>query len=80
VDGVQVLPVGDSRSASKIARYWGAVDRFLKTGRTEELKQFRSEVVQVDGEEHRFVTDPFQLERVARAGEVRFEHLYADAA
>jgi hypothetical protein len=78
--GSTVLPIKDSRSASKIARYWGAVDQFLREGVTEGLRAFKSEVVQVDGIEYRFVTDPLTIERVGRAGEVQFEYMYADAA
>lgn len=78
--GSRILAVRDSRSASKIARYWSAVDAFLKTGNPDGLKPFRNETVQVEGVEHPFITEPLLIERLGRAGEVRFEHLYAEAA
>lgn len=78
--GVRLLAVRDSRSASKIARYWAAVREFLLTGNEELLRPFRAETVQVEGEEHSFVTDPDTLMTLATAGEVRFEDLYGLAA
>jgi hypothetical protein len=75
--GVEALPIRSSASASRIGEYWNAVIHYLKTGRSNRLKVFRGKAVQVRGRHHRFVTDELTLERLANAGEVRFEDLYA---
>lgn len=74
--GQIVLFVKDSRSAEKVGRYANAVKQFLQTGDASGLREFRSEVIQVNGVEHEFVTSTRVLRRLARAGEVRFEDLY----
>lgn len=75
--GVTALPIRSSASASRIGEYWNAVNHYLKTGRSNRLRAFRGKTVQVRGGHHRFVTDELTLERLANAGEVRFEDLYA---
>lgn len=74
--GVIALPIRSSHSASDIGEYWNAVNHYLKTGRTTRLRAFRGKTVQAGGTQHRFVTDEETLERLANAGEVRFEDLY----
>lgn len=76
--GLIALEVKDSRSASRIAKYWAAVDHYLTDGDPERLKPFRGKSVQVNGEPHPFITDLDTLERLALAGEVRFEDLYTN--
>lgn len=75
--GVEALPIRSSASASRIGEYWNAVNHYLRTGRSNRLKPFRGKAVQVRGRHHRFITDELTLERLANAGEVRFEDLYA---
>lgn len=74
--GPKTLPVRDSRSADKVARYWDAVDEFRETGNEEVFEPFRGETVQVRGKQHDFLTDPDLLKRQTRAGVLTFEHLY----
>jgi hypothetical protein len=76
-DGQITLGVRGSRKASTIARYWAAVDHYLKTGETDALKPFRSKSLKVGKTQHPFITDPRTLERLGNAGEVEFEDLYA---
>ncbi len=79
-EGVIVLPVRDSRSASKIARYMGAVDHYLRTGDDVRLRRFRGKGVWVEKRFRPFLTDLDLLDHLANAGEVSFEELYARAA
>lgn len=72
--------VRDSRSASRIADYWKAVDRFLKTGDESLLKGFRGMSFTSRGTSYPFLTDPDVLERAALVGQVTFENLYSRAA
>lgn len=78
-DGVIALQVRNSRQASRIGRYWAAVQRYLLTGRTEALRPFRGRTVRTGKVAYPFITDPRTLERVAHAGELRFEELYVHA-
>jgi hypothetical protein len=75
-DGVVAVTVRSSASASRIAEYWNAVNRYLRTGRTDALRPFRGEHIRSGRKLHRFVTDPSTLDRLGNAGEVRFEDLY----
>jgi hypothetical protein len=72
------LDVRDSRTARQIARYMNAVRRYGRTGRDEGLDEFRGKSIRVGGAKYEFVTDLDVLDRLADAGEISFEDLYAD--
>ena len=76
-NGVVDLIFCDSRIASEIARYMSAVDRFLKTGDRGPLSAFRGKAVRSGKTAYSYVTNGNTLERLAYAGEVSFEDLYA---
>lgn len=76
-EGVISLGVQGSRKASGVARYWAAVDRFLITGNTDALLKFEGKSLRAGGRSFLFVTDHRTLGRLAIAGEVSFEDLYA---
>lgn len=78
--GRVALPVRDSRSASEIARYMNAVRWYLETGDAGKLRRFRDRSVTVDKLHYPFITDPDTLDRLAGAGELRFDSLYRLAA
>ncbi len=78
--GLVAATIHRSGTASKLARYWAAVDRYLKTGDSRRLARFRDKSFRAQGTTHRFITDLPLLERLAAVGEVRFEDLYADAS
>jgi len=71
------ITVRSSRTATKVSEYMAAVDHYLKTGDTARLAQFRGKSVRVGTLKFQFVTDPRILDRLAHAGEVAFEDLYA---
>ncbi len=75
-EGLQVVDVRSSRTASRIARYWGAVDHYLRTGDRRRLQPFVGRRFRAQGQLVAYVTDPHVLEQLANAGEVRFEDLY----
>jgi hypothetical protein len=77
-DGVVVLDVRSSRSASRLARYWHAVDAFLRGRGIAALREFRGKAIRVGKIAYPLITDPRTLRRLAYAGEVQFEDLYAD--
>lgn len=72
------IEVRDSRSATKIAHYWNAVQHFLDTGETNQLKRFHHEYIQSGKLQYRFITDPEQILRFADFGEFRFESIYQE--
>lgn len=71
------LDVKDSRSASRIAAYWNAVKRYIETGDAAGLRRFRGKVVRVNKRGYPFITDTKALDRLADAGELDFDDLYA---
>jgi hypothetical protein len=71
------ITVRSSRTATRISEYMAAVDHYLKTGDTAQLAQFRGRSVKAGKLTLPFVTDPRVLDRLAHAGEVAFEDLYA---
>jgi hypothetical protein len=75
----QKIPVEirSSRTASKVAAYWSAVDRFLKSGDASGLVEFEGKSIRAGKTTYPFITDPDILERFGNAGEVSFEDLYA---
>ncbi len=75
--GLTELTVRDSRTASRIARYMAAVNRLLTTGDRRAIRPFRGKAIRTGKIAYPFITDSKTLERLAFAGEVSFEDLYA---
>ena len=71
------ITVRGSRTATKISEYMAAVDHYLRTGDTAGLSRFTGKYVRAGKLTYPFVTDPRALDRLANAGEVAFEDLYA---
>jgi hypothetical protein len=78
--GLTEVTTRDSRSASKIAKYWAAVDHYLKTGDASRLRPFKGQSIRTGKVSHPFITDTRTLKRLGYAHEVRFEDLYAHTA
>lgn len=76
-EGLVALDIRGSRTASLVGRYWNMLDAFLRTGRTDALREFRHKSIGAGRSKYTFVTDPRILRRLALAGEVSFEDLYA---
>lgn len=74
--GLMVAELQGSRSASRLSRYWSAVDHFLKYGDQSRLKPFEGKRLRAKGQYVEFITDPHLLSRLGDVGEVRFEDLY----
>lgn len=78
--GVVIVDVRDSRTATRIATYWNAVDTYLRTGDRRALAAFAGRTFRAGGHRWVFITDPRLLERLANAGQVSFENLYSETA
>lgn len=76
--GTEVVPIQDSRTASKVGRYQTAVKKFARTGDDSALEDFENVTFQVNGEMLGFLTDRETLRRHALAGELSNENIYAD--
>ncbi len=74
--GLIPLEVRDSRSASRLAEYDNAVKTFLATGDDRALRRFRGKAIRSGKRSYPFITDPHVLERLAYAGELRFDSIY----
>lgn len=79
--GVIEVGVSDSRQASALGEYWNAVQRYLSTGDASLLASFRGKhITDSTGKEFPLLTDQQELDRLANAGVLSFESLYARAA
>ena len=71
------ITIRDSRTASKIAEHSNAVRKYVRTGDTSTLAQFKNKSFRTGGAVHRFVAEPDLLDRLADAGSLAgIETLY----
>jgi hypothetical protein len=70
--GVEDVDLEDTDARSAVGSYWNAVRRFLWTGQTDELERFTH--TRIAGRP--LLTDPDEIERLARIGELDFEDIY----
>jgi hypothetical protein len=76
--GKQEITVKGSRHASILGEYWAAVQKFLGTGNATVLQKFRGkEIKDANGKPITLITDPKELKRLGRAGELSFESIYS---
>lgn len=74
-DGTVLVELRGSRQATRVSQYMNAVKAFLKDGDDGALQRFAGkEIAGV-----RLVTDPAELEELARVHELSFEDIYGDA-
>lgn len=76
-EGQITVTVRSSKSATRIANYWVAVDEYLKSGRTIKFRTFIGKSICVGKEQFPFITDTRILDRIASVGEVTFEDIYS---
>jgi len=77
-DGLQEVTVNDSETASEIAKYSDAVQKYLRTGDASKLRQFAGmRLTDADGNPIELITDLQTLRRLGSAGVLSFESLYA---
>ena len=78
LEGLREIAVRDSRQASRLGEYWAAVQKYLATGDTSALEKFRRKRI-TDASRKRIplLTNLEELDRLASAGVLSFESLYA---
>jgi len=75
--GIREIAVRDSLEATKLAKYWDAVHRFVANGDATRLRQFRGKhIIDTNGVRHPLLTDLAEIDRLANAGVLSFESLY----
>jgi hypothetical protein len=72
--GVTDVELAASRTRSVVGNHWDAIQAFLYTGETEQLEPYRR--LRVAG--HQLLTDPDEIERLARLGELDVDGIYED--
>jgi len=76
--GKNEIATRDSRQASLVGGHWAAVQRYLQTGDDSALTKFKGRyVTDASGKRYFFLTDLRQLDRLASAGVLSFESIYA---
>ena len=76
--GLLEVATRDSRQASLAGRHWAAVQRYLETGDATRLAEFRNKyIIDASGKRVALLTDLPELDRLASAGVLSFESLYA---
>ncbi len=74
VEGYEPVTVGSSPQAQLASQHLIAINRFLRTGDTEQLKRFRGRRIGGIG----LLTDPKRIREFAEADLVRLDGLYRD--
>jgi len=78
VGGVREVMIRGSKEASRLGKYWAAVQKYLQTGDDSVLIKFRDKsFADATGKRYSFPTDLKQLDRQASAGVLSFESMYA---
>ncbi|MGB6484861.1 MAG: hypothetical protein WBE86_15350 [Candidatus Acidiferrales bacterium] len=76
--GKREIATRDSREASLLGKYWAAVQQYLQTGDTSNLKKLRRKyVIDASGKRVPLLLDLAELDRLGSAGELSFESIYA---
>lgn len=75
--GSIIVTAFDSDTASVIAEYWNALSAYVRTGNYESLEPFILRSIAVEEGTFEFLTDRRTLNRLARAGQLFFQDIYA---
>lgn len=71
--GVRDVDLPEFSDRSTVGGHWNAVQTFLYTGETDELERYRG----VSVANRLLLTNPDEIERLARIGELDLEDIYA---
>jgi hypothetical protein len=76
--GPREIRVRSLRAASRLGRFWAALQKYYQTGETAGLSEFRDQVItDVDGTKHPLITNFEILDRLGSAGTLSFESIYS---
>ncbi len=74
------IAVRSARAAKLISEYDNAVRRYVYTGNAADVARFKDRFVTTAGAKIEFLTDLRQIDKLARAGALSFESIYARIA
>jgi hypothetical protein len=72
--GIRDLELDSPQSRSIVGSYWNAIQAFLATGDTDPLTPYRLIVIK----DYLLLTDPDEIERLARVGEIDVDEIYEE--
>jgi hypothetical protein len=72
--GVKDLEIESSSARSVVGGHWNAIQAFLATGDTDPLEPYTTSVI--NG--YLLLTDPDEIERLARIGELDIDDIYGE--
>jgi hypothetical protein len=72
--GAEDIDLETSEARSIVGSHWNAVQRFLSTGETDDLDEYKR--IRIRG--RRLMTDPDEIERLAQIGDLDNEGPYAE--
>jgi hypothetical protein len=76
--GLQELATTDSHEATKVANYWIALNRYLTFGDASALRESKGKkITSANGKKVSLLTELSELDRLASAGVLSFETIYA---
>lgn len=79
--GLREVTLSNSREASKLGKYWDAVQKYLETGNSSALRVFDGKHIKAAKSERiALLTDLDELARLGSAGVLSFESVYARSA
>ncbi len=80
-EGRTEIATRDSRQASFVGGHWAAIQRYLQTGDDSALLRFKGKkVTDASRKRHLLLTDLAELNRLASAGVLSFESMYAGSS
>lgn len=79
-DGMREVATRDSQQATRLGKYWAAVQKYLQTGDASALNKFRGKnITDASGKRVPLLTDLAELDRQGSAGVLSFESFYTQA-
>jgi len=78
--GMREVATRDSQQATRLGKYWAAVQKYLQTGDSSSLEKFRRKhITDASGKRVPLLTDLAELDRQGSAGVLSFESFYTQA-
>jgi hypothetical protein len=72
--GLRDMELESYEARSAVGSHWNAVQAFLATGDTERLRPFEAVVIR----DYLLLTDPDEIERLARIGDLDVDDIYEE--
>ena len=77
-EGIEIVTVRDSRTATKLGQYMNAVGIYAGTGDGSAVERFKGKSFRAGGKTYTFITDPVTIARLGSVGALPIEGLYRE--